>query len=144
MADTPNRAGCVVYRRDAYGVHYLLVLSSGKKDWVLPKGHIEDDGGESLWVAAKRELAEEAGVRIKEENEDESEKLPLHRFVPETGPEVVVQYFLVEEAGPTESTENRPQLWVSEAGIPYVQVIEDIRDVLEEAASLRKRREEAR
>ncbi len=48
------------WRRGAGGVEILLVTSRGTGRWVLPKGWPE--GVETLYAAAEREAAEEAGV----------------------------------------------------------------------------------
>lgn len=58
----PTRAGGVVYRGVGDAREYLLVRPSDKrkKEWVLPKGHVE--AGERLAETAVREVREEAGV----------------------------------------------------------------------------------
>lgn len=63
MARTGTRretsAGGVVFRCDAGGMHILLI-HDGHGNWGFPKGHIER--GEAPEVAARREVAEEAGL----------------------------------------------------------------------------------
>jgi predicted NUDIX family NTP pyrophosphohydrolase len=61
-------AGILLYRRRARGLEVLLVHPGGpywaKKDagaWTLPKGEIQP--GEEILEAARRELAEETGLR---------------------------------------------------------------------------------
>jgi ADP-ribose pyrophosphatase YjhB (NUDIX family) len=60
-AASPTRAGGVVYRTGRGSTTYLLVdAADDPKQWVLPKGHVED--GESHREAAVREVHEETGV----------------------------------------------------------------------------------
>lgn len=57
----PALAGGVVFRKMLFGQpRYLLVQSSNKDAWVLPKGHIET--GEEPSFTAVREVQEESGV----------------------------------------------------------------------------------
>lgn len=153
MVEEPTHAGAVVYHREGDEIKYLLVSSSDRKYWVLPKGHItrgEGREGESPWEAAERELREEAGVGGKKKAE-----LSLRHFVKGSGPEdedVRVQYFLVEQKGSIGHHEQRSLLWVTEAEIrdPDIEIIdglkiiEGIRPVVLEAASVRRQPEEAR
>jgi len=64
MARTKTRretsAGGVVFRCEASGVRFL-VIHDGHGNWGFPKGHIER--GEDSGDAARREVAEEAGLR---------------------------------------------------------------------------------
>jgi 8-oxo-dGTP pyrophosphatase MutT (NUDIX family) len=53
-------AGGVVVRRADHDLQYLLILD-GHGSWGFPKGHL--DPGESPLDAARREIAEETGVR---------------------------------------------------------------------------------
>ncbi len=50
-------AGGVVVNKDGH----VLVVNQNHDSWSLPKGHI--DPGEDALTAAKREIAEEAGIR---------------------------------------------------------------------------------
>ena len=54
-------AGGIVVRLEDAGVQVLLVREGAHSAFVLPKGHVE--AGENLEEAARREIAEEAGVR---------------------------------------------------------------------------------
>jgi len=56
-----DAAGGVVVRMRASGAEVLLVREGGAPSFVLPKGHVE--AGETEEAAARREIAEEAGVR---------------------------------------------------------------------------------
>lgn len=53
-------AGGVVVHRNGDGWRYLLIRDS-YQNWGFPKGHVEP--GESVEAAARREVAEETGVR---------------------------------------------------------------------------------
>ena len=60
-----HSAGFIVYRRATAStpgapIEFLLLQSSGRKNWGAPKGHVE--AGEEAYAAAVRETAEEAGV----------------------------------------------------------------------------------
>jgi ubiquinone/menaquinone biosynthesis C-methylase UbiE/8-oxo-dGTP pyrophosphatase MutT (NUDIX family) len=55
-----DAAGGVVVRVSASGAEVLLVREGGGPSYVLPKGHVER--GETEEAAARREIAEEAGV----------------------------------------------------------------------------------
>jgi ubiquinone/menaquinone biosynthesis C-methylase UbiE/ADP-ribose pyrophosphatase YjhB (NUDIX family) len=54
-------AGGIVVRMSGSGAEVLLVREGGAPSFVLPKGHVE--AGETEEAAARREIAEEAGVR---------------------------------------------------------------------------------
>ncbi len=58
-------AGGVVARQEK-GIWLVALLKTTHKRgevWVLPKGHIEPDSGETAAHAAKREVQEEAGIK---------------------------------------------------------------------------------
>jgi 8-oxo-dGTP pyrophosphatase MutT (NUDIX family) len=55
-------AGCVVYRRTAGSLEFLLAKRPGSK-WMLPRGKIQQ--GENPRTAAAREVFEETGVRAR-------------------------------------------------------------------------------
>ena len=57
---TKLAAGCVVYRHDATGAPWLLLIHDQYGQWTLPKGHLE--AGESEQMAAVREVLEETGL----------------------------------------------------------------------------------
>src|SRR5690606_26601229 len=102
---TPTHAGAVVLRHEGAGWQCLLVQASGAgAEWVLPKGHIEP--GETVEQAALRELEEEAGVVA-----DLSGSLGIWTFGV-ANREIVVEYFLAEFRAETESSEDRPLIWL--------------------------------
>lgn len=54
-------AGAFVYRKENQRIYFLL-LQKDNGEYDLPKGHIEK--GESAEIAARREIAEETGLRV--------------------------------------------------------------------------------
>lgn len=54
-------AGGIVFRYDKNGGVEILLIQDAKDRWTIPKGHIEE--GETAQVTAKREIAEEAGLK---------------------------------------------------------------------------------
>lgn len=54
-------AGCVVYRHDAAGVLWILLIRDKYGKWTIPKGHLEKSENDA--DAAVREVFEETGVR---------------------------------------------------------------------------------
>lgn len=54
--------GAVVYRNINGVIRYLLIKNKRSSNWSFPKGHVED--GETPEETAKREVLEEAGIRI--------------------------------------------------------------------------------
>ncbi len=53
-------AGGIVARKQGDTIYIALVLEGKRQHYVLPKGHVEP--GETLEEAARREIAEEAGL----------------------------------------------------------------------------------
>ncbi len=54
-------AGGIIYRRQERSTQVCLIATNGGKTWQLPKGIIEE--GEEQEEAARREVAEETGLR---------------------------------------------------------------------------------
>ena len=54
-------AGCVVYRYDADGALWLLLIHDRYGKWTIPKGHLQES--ETDAQAAVREVFEETGIR---------------------------------------------------------------------------------
>ncbi|MDO8335442.1 MAG: NUDIX domain-containing protein [Candidatus Saccharibacteria bacterium] len=54
-------AGGIVYRQNANNEVEILLIQDSKDRWTIPKGHIEE--GETAQETAKREIAEEAGLK---------------------------------------------------------------------------------
>ena len=57
-------AGGVVFRRNKKGEVEFLLIQDHKDRWTIPKGHIEE--GETAQQTAKREIGEEAGLKVTE------------------------------------------------------------------------------
>ena len=107
MAKRPVRqAGGVVIRRRDGSVQVLLITAKSRpKQWIIPKGHIED--GETAPAAALRESEEEAGVR--------GQVLGyLGRFsYPYGKRRVVVRCYLIKAQGRASAREGRKHRWYS-------------------------------
>lgn len=56
-------AGALVFKGDDGTVKYLLIKNKNSSNWGFPKGHLEQ--GETRYDAARREVLEETGLRIK-------------------------------------------------------------------------------
>lgn len=100
----PTHAGGVVFRLTAAGPRYLLVEASGARGrWVFPKGRVEK--GETAGAAARREVAEEAGVRAH----------PIRRLRrvgrKKAGERISIAYFLMACTGRTTPLEKRRIRW---------------------------------
>jgi len=119
-----THAGCVVFRDDEETIRYLVISSSTREHWVLPKGHI--DPGEPPESTALRELEEETGVlgeiiqRLSIQNYD----MPREK--------VVIQYYLVRRIGETTPLENRKLLWEERTSALSKLSFEEARNALDE------------
>jgi 8-oxo-dGTP pyrophosphatase MutT (NUDIX family) len=107
VAKRPVRqAGGVVIRRRDGSVQVLLITARSRpKQWIIPKGHIEDR--ETAPAAALREAEEEAGVR--------GQLLGyLGRFsFPYGKRRVVVRCYLIKARGRASAREGRKHRWCS-------------------------------
>jgi 8-oxo-dGTP pyrophosphatase MutT (NUDIX family) len=105
VAKRPVRqAGGVVIRRRDGSVQVLLITAKSRpKQWIIPKGHIED--GETAPAAALRESEEEAGVR--------GQVLGyLGRFsYPYGKRRVVVRCYLIKARGRASARQGRKHRW---------------------------------
>ncbi len=126
-----THAGALVFRQTDHGLLFLIVSSSDRTSWVLPKGHIEPN--ESPEEAALRELQEEAGVvgQI-------LDQLSLREFRV-VNEKVLVQYFLAKEAGHCKAGESRIIRWETESSGLELLTFEESRKVLEEGARRARR-----
>jgi 8-oxo-dGTP pyrophosphatase MutT (NUDIX family) len=117
-----------VFREDDGETVYLVVSSSDRANWVLPKGHI--DPGETPATAALRELQEEAGVsgEIVAPLSVRDFKTPYK--------EGVIHYFLVRATGSTEHTEGRTLRWLSETAALELLSFAESREALIEGAAI--------
>lgn len=97
------------YRRSQDGLQILLVTSSTRKRWIIPKGNIEPQLGEL--ESARREAYEEAGVQ------GSIRRVPLGTYVHESAARSIpVRVFLMEvdrvlEQWPEATTRRRE--WMS-------------------------------
>jgi ADP-ribose pyrophosphatase YjhB (NUDIX family) len=100
-----THAGGVVYRMRGGQAQYLLVEAKDHpKEWVLPKGHIEE--GEQPRETAVREVHEETGVWGKICRDLSAVSYPVNGNV------ITVQFFLMECLGlGLRSDVNREHMW---------------------------------
>jgi len=54
-------SGGIIFRHSKDGDVEILLIQDGKDRWTIPKGHIEE--GETAEQTARREIAEEAGLK---------------------------------------------------------------------------------
>jgi 8-oxo-dGTP pyrophosphatase MutT (NUDIX family) len=106
-------AGGVVHRVGDAGREVLLVHRRSHRDWSLPKGKL--DPGESLKMAAGREVEEETGYRC-----ELGKRVGLVRYVDARGREKgVVYWFMTPVAGSfTPNSEVDEIEWVPLAEAP--------------------------
>ena len=127
MAKAATHAGGVVFRRDPDNVRFLLVTAKNQtKEWVLPKGHIEE--GESAPETAVREVLEESGVKARV-----VELLGRLEFDGRRG-WIRADFFLMEftAEGPA-STEGRSRAWLTLAEADRALVFPDARQLVAKA-----------
>lgn len=97
-----THAGGVLFQRSPAGtIEYLLVESSDKQRWVLPKGHIEKS--ETPEDAAIREVIEETGFAARSIKSLGSVNYSFNNR------RIISEFFLMKIAPP----ENREQKWAS-------------------------------
>lgn len=95
MAEAEVRAaGGAVWRRAGRRVEVLVVHRPRYDDWSLPKGKLE--AGESFEQAARREVAEEAGVAV-----ELGDELPSARYLDRKGRPKLVRYWAMRAVGDT-------------------------------------------
>jgi len=127
VAKTATHAGGVVFRRDPDAVRFLLVTAKNQtKEWVLPKGHIEE--GESAPETAVREVLEESGVKAQV-----VELLGRLEFDGRRG-WIRADFFLMEFTGDgPASTEGRSRAWLTHTEADRALVFPDARQLVAKA-----------
>ncbi|MFO7281023.1 MAG: NUDIX hydrolase [Thermoanaerobacterales bacterium] len=114
MAEAEVRAaGGAVWRRAGRRVEVLVVHRPRYDDWSLPKGKLE--AGESFEQAARREVAEEAGVAV-----ELGDELPSARYLDRKGRPKLVRYWAMRAVGdvswrPTAEVDDRRWVALDEA-----------------------------
>jgi 8-oxo-dGTP pyrophosphatase MutT (NUDIX family) len=114
MAEAEVRAaGGAVWRRAGQRVEVLVVHRPRYDDWSLPKGKLE--AGESFEQAARREVAEEAGVAV-----ELGDELPSARYLDRKGRPKLVRYWAMRAVGdvswrPTAEVDDRRWVALDEA-----------------------------
>ena len=124
-----THAGGVVFRTVDGERTYLLVESSTTPgEWVLPKGHIEDE--ETPEAAAVREVQEEAGVRATVVAPAGETEYAID------GQPVRVRFFLMRYQGEISRQEDRALTWRRYDEALRLLRFDDTRRVLEQAHAL--------
>jgi 8-oxo-dGTP pyrophosphatase MutT (NUDIX family) len=125
----PTHAGGVVYRLRNGAPEFLLVTARrNPREWVLPKGHIEDD--ETPGDAAAREVEEEAGVLAVPER-------PLGQMIVRVrGQEQRIDYFLMQRIREGRGEEFRDVCWLPLEDAVKRLTFDDTRDLVRRAALL--------
>ncbi|HEX5172123.1 MAG TPA: NUDIX domain-containing protein [Cyclobacteriaceae bacterium] len=132
--DKPTHAGGIIVDRNKMPPAYLFVPPSragNKPEWVLPKGHIEDN--ESVDLAAVREVMEETGFYCSVTNKSEK----VGPFSTENEKNIVVQYYLMEIRGKLDTTiEQRRSRWFTAKEIQESDEIpEEIKELFSKVVS---------
>jgi 8-oxo-dGTP pyrophosphatase MutT (NUDIX family) len=127
VAKAATHAGGIVFRRDPDAVRFLLVTAKNQtREWVLPKGHIEE--GESAPETAAREVLEESGVKARV-----LELLGRLEFDGRRG-WIRADFFLMEFTGDgPASTEGRSRAWLTHAEADRALVFPDARHLVAKA-----------
>lgn len=102
-----RQAGAIAFRkREHRDLEILLVRpSNGHREWLFPKGHIEQD--ESETDAALRELREEAGISGRLIGAVDQ----VARF-PSNQEQVAVRFYVIEALTEEEPAESREHTWL--------------------------------
>ena len=118
----------MVFRRAGGHVQFLLVTAkTDPSEWIFPKGHVEK--GESPTDAARREVAEEAGV----EGEIVA-SLGALTFTTRGTP-LHVEFFLLEYRGNVPPVDRRQVEWLSYEEALRRLTFAEARELLATAAS---------
>lgn len=124
MKSVKEKAGAVIYKKDAAGAEPLVLLVTARKmpgSWVFPVGSVEK--GESLPEAAERECLEESGYQVKI-----GEQLAAVTSA-ETDRTVRYTFFLAEAVGEAADWEqDRERKWVplSRAAAMLPEIFQDV------------------
>lgn len=122
-ADALTHAGGVVFRLADDRIECLLVHASRAPcEWVFPKGHIEE--GETLEVAACREVREEAGVEAVSCGAIDDVAFTVD------GKEVRVRYFLMRMVRSGLDSERRERRWCSQADAERLLAFDSAKRIL--------------
>jgi ADP-ribose pyrophosphatase YjhB (NUDIX family) len=122
-ADALTHAGGVVFRLVEDRLECLLVRASrAPYEWVFPKGHVEE--GETLEVAACREVREEAGVEAVLAGVIDDLAFTVD------GKEVRVRYFLMRMVRSGLDAERREQHWCSQADAERLLAFDSAKRIL--------------
>lgn len=124
----PTHGGGLVYRWQGNAVRYLLVTASDdERAWVWPKGHIGPGDAGDAGAAARREVAEEAGVSAMV-----VAPVALSSFT-RRDENIVIAYYLLRYVAPVDALEKRNVRWATYAEAMQLLTHEDARTMLLEA-----------
>ena len=107
--DIARQCGILPFRRTANGLEVLLVTSSTRKRWIIPKGNVEPHL--SVLESARKEAYEEAGIKGKVRT------VPFGSYLHESpsGPSQVQVYLMevVDELSSWPEHGERDRIWMS-------------------------------
>lgn len=102
---TRKASGCIVFKNEGAGLRILLVTSSDRRNWVIPKGGVELNL--SSRESALKEVQEEAGV-----TGNVGVKLGDFAYL-KNGMINEVQVYAMEYTGEVTDSEDRDTMWFS-------------------------------
>lgn len=131
MSERPTHAGAVVFRDAGNGCEYLVVESSRGGEWVLPKGHVEEN--ETVEDAALREVREEAAFTA-----EIVTSLGAVAYL-KGDEEVRASFFLARAGEPIAPSEKRAVRWLPYDAARDLLSFDDAREVLSRGERERRR-----
>lgn len=102
-------SGAVLYKKENNKIKFLLVYSKRNSEWGFPKGHIEK--GETEIEAAKREIFEETGIKLNNDDFDKtfrfSDTYKIKGTLPSTKGKIIDKTSVYYLAGVKNSRDNK-------------------------------------
>lgn len=132
-----THAGGVVYRETDGAVEYLLVRPrASAKEWVLPKGHIDEN--ETAEMAALREVREETGAVCSAEGRIGELRFEFERDGRKE--RISAEYYLIKLTRMEKADEDREVAWRPFPEAREALTHAEARQLLENAETLRMKR----